>query len=118
MTTMTAIPALQLGSRLRLNDDQRAQLRTAYQAASIVDQRPIPGKGISVETAHNTPSLNAQLGMDKMTFSSLIASRDSLAIPLLLRFQEVLGVTLVTEADLKESFKSYILHLKANHGLN
>jgi hypothetical protein len=117
MTTMTPIPALQLGSRLRLNDDQRALLRTAYQAASIVDQRPIPGKGISVETARHTPSLNAQLGMDKMTFSSLIASRDSLAIPLLLRFQEVLGVTLVTEADLKESFKSYIQHLKTNHGL-
>jgi hypothetical protein len=115
MTTYTDIPAVQIGTRIRLNEDQRSQLRAAYAAATATHSAPVDGKGISVATATRS-SLDTELCMDKITFSSLIASRESIALPLILRFQRVLGVKIIDEKELKAAFNGYVAYLKESHG--
>ena len=112
----STIPAIQLTTRIRLDEGQRSALRDAFQRTATPADTAIPNRGISVLTAVRS-TVEAELAMDKMTFSSLINSRESLALPLALRLQRVLGVELVSEKDLKAAYASYIAYLKDQHGL-
>ena len=115
MTTTTNLP-IQLGTRVHLSEEQRAQLRAAYSTATATYSAPVEGKGISVATATRS-SVDTELCMDRITFASIISSRESIAIPLALRLQRVLNVPLISERELKAAFSGYILHLKETHGL-
>jgi len=119
MTTYSpikTIPAVQIGTRIRLNDDQRNALKAAYAAATATHSAPVSGKSISVATATRS-SVDTELCMDRLTFSSLLASRESIALPMILRFQRVLGVKLIDEAELREAFEGYLDYIKQEHGL-
>ena len=118
MTTVTTIDSipLQIGSRLKLTAEQREQLKTAFSAATAAHAAPVGHTGISVSTALRS-SVESELGLDRLTFSSLIQSRESIALPLVLRLQRVLGVELVSEKSLKQAFAGYVNHLKDTHGL-
>jgi hypothetical protein len=116
ISTPETIPALQIGSRLKLTAEQREQLKAAFIASTTAHSAPVEGRGISVATAVRS-SVESELGLDRLTFSSLISSRESIALPLVLRLQRVLGVNLVSEKSLKDAFSSYVGYLKDAHGL-
>ena len=126
MTTATAkkpvtkaartIPSLQFSSRQRLTDEQRDALRAAFNEKLAAAEPETTGRGGSIRVQTNRISnLEGELGMDRITFSSLIASRESHSVPVLLRLQRVLGVELVTEADFRASFDSYLEHLRREY---
>ena len=120
MTTATlkksTIPAIQFASRMRLNDQQREALRRSFNAKLNEGNPDTVGRGgsIRVQTAHST-TIEAEIGMDKITFSSLIASRESHSMPIILRLQRVLGVELINEKELQASFDSYLAHLQREY---
>lgn len=110
---------VQCGMRIRLSDDDRRLLKDAYKKACAAEEPSTPrtksNSFISVSTAWNTPVLTKALGMDSMLFSQIVNGRDPIAIGLILRFQSVLGVKLLTKTYLKKVFESYIAHIeKAN----
>lgn len=108
-------PALQYSGRLKLTDEQRDQLRASFNQKLNEGSPEVRGTGgIRVQTAHAT-SVEAALGMDRICFSSLIGSRESIALPVILRLQRELGVELVTEDSLRDSFASYVDHLKSTY---
>jgi hypothetical protein len=115
-TTTQPTHSIQLGCRVHLTPEQRDQLRNAFSAKAAATDKPVEGRGISVATA-SVSEIERQLQMDRLTFSSLIGSRESLALPLIARLQNVLGVPLIDEKKLKESFTSYLAFVKAQYGV-
>ena len=109
-----------LASRIRLNDEERAQLKTAYQRLRAgyapVKAPNVGGSSIQVETAYTANQLDAELGMNAMTFSDVVNSRESIALPMVLTFQKVLGVSIVTPERLDEAYASYRDFVFAKHG--
>jgi hypothetical protein len=113
--TKTRPPSLQYSGRLKLTDEQRDQLRRSFNEKLNEGSPEVRGTGgIRVQTAHAT-SVEASIGMDRITFSSLIGSRESIALPVILRLQRELGVELVTEDSLKASFDSYVAYLRETY---
>ena len=104
---------LQYSARFRLDDEQRRLILNAWDqknrelCANIYSRT-----GDVVATHHNTSSsLTTQLCMDRMTFSSLVASRESLPIGIVRRFERVLGVALISETFLRSAFNDYLNHV-------
>jgi hypothetical protein len=117
MTTLTKTrpPSLQYSGRLKLTDEQRDQLRKSFNEKLNTGSPDSVGRGgIRVVHAHIT-DVEAAICMDKLTFASLIGSRESISLPVILRLQRELGVELVTEDSLKSSFDSYLSHLRENY---
>ena len=114
--TPRAIPNLQFSSRQRLTDEQREALRLAFNEKLVAAEPETTGRGGAIRVQTNrTSNLESELGMDRITFSSLIAARESHAIPVLLRLQRVLGVELVTEENFRASFDSYLDYLRKEY---
>jgi hypothetical protein len=112
--TITNEIPIQIGCRIRLSSEQRDALKAAFLAASTAHSAPVQGKGISVQTAV-VSTVESELALDRLTFASLVNSRESLPLPLALRMQRVLGVELVSEAKLNQAFKGYVAHIKSQH---
>ncbi len=109
---------VQVGCRIRLSNEDRETLKAAYKAAAHeeMNTKSSPTNSyVSVSTMYNTPLLNRALGMDSMLFTQIVASRDALAMGLLLRFQKVLGVEIVDRAFLHSVFDSYLEHIGSQH---
>lgn len=106
----------QFGGRIRLSDEDRQVLRDAYNAARDAEQpasmTPNHASPIRTVTRWNTPKLNAALGFDDIIFAQLVSTRDPIQLGIVLKMQNVLGVTLVTDAYLKKVFNSYLAHIK------
>jgi len=112
--TITNEIPIQVGVRVRLSSEQRDQLKAAFAAASAAHTAPVGNKGISVVTAV-VSTVESELALDRLTFASLVNSRETLPLPLALRMQRVLGVNLVDEKKLNDAFKSYVAYLKTQH---
>ena len=102
-----------VSSRIRLNPEERAALKQAYQtrrAGYSPRQRPsVNGSAIVVETPqHSTTELDTELGMDSFIFADVINSRDSMSINVLLRIQRALGVEVVTRKRMETAIKRYL----------
>lgn len=107
---------LSIGMRYRLDNEERIQLREAYDRATR-NEAPVSssrtGDVIAATQFHN-PNLTRELGMDRYAFSSLIGSRESIPIALIKRFQRVLGVSILTEESIRRAFEGYMSYLEAN----
>ena len=104
---------LQYSARLRLDDDQRRLILNAWdQLNAQLCGNNYSRTGDVVASHHNSsPNLVKLLGMDRMTLSSLVASRESLPIGIVRRFERVLGVSLITEEFLRSCFDTYLAHI-------
>ena len=82
-----------ISCRVRLDDDQRATLKQAYARVKAGYEAPqghrIGGSSVSTVTTIN---LDQQLGIPSVVMSDLLSSRDSIALPVVLKIQKVLGV--------------------------
>ena len=98
--------------RIRLTDEQRQKLKDAYQRAlagyRIPQGAPVNGSKLVVETA---ASPDKALGIPSFVMSDLLSSRDSLAIGLVLKFQRVLGVEVISRKDLEAASKKYLEYI-------
>ena len=104
-----------LSSRIRLNEEERAQLKTAYQrikAGYAPKTGPsVNGSSLQVETAYSAGELDNRIGMNNITFSDIVSSRESISMPMLIQLQQALGVTVVTRERMEEAFVSYLNHV-------
>lgn len=104
-----------ISARIRLNDEERASLKQAYQKARAgyapAKQPSVNGSSISVETNFVAQDLDKALGMDHYIFSDIINGRESIAISLILKIQKVLQVDIVNEERLKQACDGYISYL-------
>ena len=100
-------------TRIRLNEDERAKLKAAYNEqynSSIPTKLPnIGGSSVSVETSYgSSKELDLRLGMNRICAVDIIQSRDTVALPIILKFQKVLGIQIITAERLEAAFKNYI----------
>jgi hypothetical protein len=96
--------------RVRLDDNQRSTLKSAYEAArrAKIPAKPdsvLPGASIAVETSW---SVNTELAMPDMLVRDLLNSRESLHLPAVLQLQTILGVEVVTPADVLKAMEGYV----------
>ena len=104
---------LQYSARLRLDDEQRRQILNAYDELNAQLCGNQTSRTGDVVATHSNTSANLvkQLGMDRMTLSSLVGSRESLPINIVRRFERELGVSLITEEFLRSCFDTYLAHI-------
>ena len=104
-----------LSSRIRLNEEEKASLKAAYQKARSGYQpaqgASVNGSSLKVETSYTAGQLDTALGMNSLTFSDVISSRESVSITLVLNVQKVLGVTIITRERMQEAFESYLNYI-------
>jgi hypothetical protein len=95
--------------RCRLDEQQRLALRNAYELVRRNNQ-PQQGArigGSTVTTVTAIENVHQELGLNSYLMSDLLNSRDSIALPLLIKIQKALKVTVVTPEDINEAFKGY-----------
>jgi hypothetical protein len=100
-----------VSARVRLNDDQRQALKTAYYAAKNapdVEQPRIGGSTIRTATAVQNLELDRRLGMSPVVVADLLNSRDSLALAIVLRLQTVLNVQVISKEDVLKACEGYV----------
>ena len=109
--TNSPLPIL-ISSRIRLSDDQKQLIKDAYYRERTSRQVPdrTTATGISVATA-GANSLDVELGMSGLVFSDLIASRDTIALSIVLKIQDVLGLEVITQKQMLEACKNYIAYV-------
>ena len=104
-----------LSSRIRLNEEERASLKSSYQRikAGYSPAKPpsVNGSSLQVETAYSAGELDHKIGMNSITFSDIVSSRESISIAMLIQLQEALGVTIVTRERMEEAFASYLNYI-------
>ena len=99
-----------VSARVRLTDEQRSKLRAAYNkhreglapgAAAPV----MPGSSISTSTSY---SINSQLGLQDITIRDLLTTRDSIAVPVVIKLQRSLGIEVITPDEVLQAAKGYV----------
>lgn len=105
-------------ARIKLTTEQREALKAAYRQEQQKNLTPhrsvIPGSGIRVENAPVQSDINNRLGMPHIVVIDLLASRESLSLPMALLFQRELGVDIVNDDELRKAFDSYLNHIHTN----
>ena len=103
--------------RVRLDDAQRDQLRTAHAAMRgqyVKESAPVmAGSTISVETTAEAPiSRYQQFGFSPLVVTDLIGTRETIALPVILKLQELFGIELISRKTLESAFSSYLDYLE------
>ena len=103
-------------ARVRLTDEERRTLKAAYDkaynASVPTNLPPVGGSMVSVSTSYGSSrELDLALGMGRIAAVDCIQSRDSIALPLILKLQKVLGVEVVTPKRLEDAFQNYLAFL-------
>ena len=104
-------------TRLRLNEEERAKLKEAYNNAynssfTPPSTPPIGGSSVSVSTSYGAShSLDQKLGMNRICAVDIIQTRDTVPLPIILKMQKVLEVEIITAERLEEAFKNYIQYV-------
>jgi hypothetical protein len=115
MTTFIDAPLPILFScRVRLDDEQRATLKQAYQRAKAglepKSGSRIGGSQVSTTTAYN---VDKELGIPSVVVADILASRDTIAAPVVIKLQKVLGVEVIDTKRLIDAAKGYVEYIFA-----
>ena len=109
---------VQFTSRFHLTPEQKIQIKQAFdEKARMETISPVGSNGSLRVTTTYRPKIEEELRMPRITLVSLLQSNESLAMPLVLTIQRVLGVPLVSKKLLEEHFKSYVSHLTEHYEL-
>ena len=100
-------------SRIRLTQPERDTLKKAYEEASRgevpVTKPAIGNSSVTTQTSYGScPELEYKLGMSRTIAYDLINTRDSIPVPVVLKLQKVLGVSVLTPERLQECFDNYV----------
>lgn len=104
-----------VGVRMRLTPDQKQQIKRRFDELSRGEHQPesistLPGS-LSVTTAANPAQLIHEMGCDRSVLSSLLGSNERHALPMIKRWERVLGIQLISKKDLEAAFKQYMEHM-------
>jgi len=105
-------------TRIRLTPEEQEKLRAAHrefrkQFASAPQQPVLAGSGVTVKTTVGVPTnAYAGTGLSDLVVSDLIGTRDTIALPVMLEIQKLLGVEIITKKRLQDRFKNYLDYLK------
>jgi hypothetical protein len=118
--TQGELPIL-ISSRVRINDQERQLLKSAYRARLESAQPAVAPSvnGSSIGVVHQPVTsqvLDTELGMGYVAFTDLVNSRDSISLPLVLKMQAALGVEVVTRERLQQSTEKYIDYVMCKYG--
>ncbi len=108
-----------VSARIRLTPDQRRELKAAYQNKlnAAVPATATGRGGLQVETSFGGNNvLTNELGMSSLVFTDLVNSRDTISITLILKLQNVLGVKIITRAELMAACENYTGYIFDNAG--
>ena len=99
--------------RIRLSEEKRALLKKTYYEAynKVAPQAAAPignSKVTTVTSYQGNNDLDIALGMNRLTMADIFATRDSLAIGMVLNIQKVLNIELITQDELREAFEGYL----------
>ncbi|WP_222930593.1 hypothetical protein [Synechococcus sp. BIOS-E4-1] len=96
-------------ARVRLTEDQRKQLKTAYyekrNAATPEPLAAIGGSSIRTETQF---SVNSRLPLSDVVVVDLLNTRETITLTTILSLQAALGVEVITEKMFRDSFDGYV----------
>ena len=104
-------------TRIRLTEDERAELKKAYNDAynsSFTPQAtpPIGGSSLSVSTSYGASrELDIKLGMGRIAAIDVISTRDTVPLPIILKMQKVLGIQIISPERLEAAFQSYLAYV-------
>jgi len=105
--------SLLFSARVRLSDDERQQLKAAHNALRTAATPPaqknvMAGSTITV-TTNSAPVIDVyrQNGMSSIVVNDILSSRESISMPVIIKLQKMLGVSIITEKRLKEQFAKY-----------
>ena len=99
-----------LSARVRLNEDQRNVLKTAWQAhqnahlAKIPAPATTPGSTVSTQTFYQPPAIP---GLSALIVSDLLGTRESISITTILNISAALNVEVITKQQMQEAFNGY-----------
>ena len=106
--------SLLFSARVRLSEDERQQFKDAHNllrsGATPTPAAPVlQGSSIAVQT-FTAPAVDVyrQYGMSSVIVNDLISSRETIALPVIIKLQKMLGVTIITEERLKKQFDNYV----------
>lgn len=101
-----------ISSRIRLNAEQRQTLKDAYKAQvdaySSQPQPVLAGSSVSVQTTFGAPIRD---GLTDFVIRDLLTTRESISIGVVMKLQKILQVQILSEADLREAFDSYVKYV-------
>ena len=102
-----------VSARIRLTEEERTQIKDAYydrkrSEQSIQHPETIGGSPIKVVNSFVHGTVDAALGMSHLVFTDLVNSRDSIAVPVILKVQTVLGLEIVTKKRITAALKDYL----------
>lgn len=114
-TTTASKPPISvfLSTRIKLSPLERELLKDAFRKRMAEDSAvssPSSNPFSSVQSFTSSARSNVlqELGMSNLTWSELINTRESLALPLVMKIQKVLGVPIVDRERLKKAMNSYL----------
>lgn len=99
-----------LSARVRLNEEQRSVLKTAWRERQSAHLNTIPapattpGSTVRTETFYMPPELP---GLSALIVSDLLGTRESIAITTVLNISAALNVEVITKEQMQEAFDSY-----------
>ena len=102
-----------MSARIRLTEEERTQIKDAYyerkrSEQSIQHPETVGGSPLKVVNSFVHGTVDAALGMSHLVFTDLVNSRDSIAVPVLLKLQTVLGLEIVTKKRIQAACKDYL----------
>ena len=107
--------AILYSARVRLDDEERNALKTAYNNAYNSEApaaKPlIGGSSVSVSTAYSARELDLKLGMGRVAAIDFLTSRDTLSLAIVLKFSKVLGVEVFSAERLEKAFQEYLAYI-------
>ena len=104
-------------TRIRLTSEEQEKLRAAHREfrkrfASAPQAPVLAGSAVTVTTTMGTPTnAYAGTGLSDLVVADLIGTRDTIALPVMLEIQKLLGVEIVTKKRLQDRFKNYLEYL-------
>ena len=100
-----------VSARIRLTEEERQQLKLAYYKQKNSEQPStapaIGGAKIGVVHAIQQSDIDQKLGMSHIVVTDLLNSRDSIALPLMLKLQSVLGLSIVDKKRVVDACANY-----------
>ena len=99
-------------ARVRLTDEQRKKLKTAYyEAKKAATPQPLAAIGGSSIRTETQFSVNSNLGLSDVVIVDLLNTRETITLTTILSLQAALKVEVITEQMLRDAFDSYISYV-------
>ena len=99
-----------LSCRVRLNNDQREQLKKVWReirANEAAQPMSSPGSTVKSYSAPSATTAERALNTNSLVISDLISTRETIALTTIIEFERVFGIELITKQVFMEAAEAY-----------